>query len=73
MPMIRPNRHPNDNHDIIMDNNNWRPSPSQGPVVGGGGGGVGAPGGGGGEAAMDFLDWRSQVQPDSRRRIVNKI
>ena len=62
-----------------MDNNNWRPNPSQGPVVGGGGGGgvggggVGAPGGGGGEAAMDFLDWRSQVQPDSRRRIVNKI
>ena len=56
-----------------MDNNNWRPNPSQGPVVGGGGGGVGAPGGGGGEAAMDFLDWRSQVQPDSRRRIVNKM
>ncbi|KAM3700121.1 hypothetical protein ACB098_05G074000 [Castanea mollissima] len=22
---------------------------------------------------MDFVDWRSQVQPDSRQRIVNKI
>ena len=60
-----------------MDTNNWRPNPSQGPVVGGGGGvgggGVGAPGGGGGEAAMDFVDWRSRVQPDSRQRIVNKM
>lgn len=60
-----------------MDNNNWRPNPSQGPVVGGGGGigggGVGALGGGGGEAAMDFDDWRSQVQPDFRQRIVNKM
>ncbi|KAF3972816.1 hypothetical protein CMV_003701 [Castanea mollissima] len=63
-----------------MDNNNWRPNPSQGPVVGGGGGGggvgggcVGAPRGGGGEAAMDSVDWRSQLQPDSRQRIVNKI
>ncbi|KAM3747924.1 hypothetical protein ACB098_05G070800 [Castanea mollissima] len=63
-----------------MDNNNWRPNPSQGPVVGGGGGGggvgggcVGAPRGGGGEAAMDSVDWRSQLQPDSCQRIVNKI
>ena len=59
-----------------MDNNNWRPNPSIGPVVGGGGvggGGVGAPGGGGGEAAMNSVDWRSQLQPDSRRRIVNKV
>ena len=60
-----------------MDNNNWRPNPSQGPVVGGGGGvgggGVGAPGRGGGEAAMDSVDWRSQLQPDSRQRIVNKM
>ncbi|KAM4111519.1 hypothetical protein ACJW30_05G072900 [Castanea mollissima] len=36
-----------------MDNNNWRPNPSQ--------------------AAMDSVDWRSQLQPDSRQRIVNKI
>ena len=60
-----------------MENNNWKPNPSQGPVVGGGGGvgggGVGAPGGGGGEAAMDFVDWRSQLKPDSRLRIVNKM
>ena len=59
-----------------MDNNNWRPNPSIGPVVGGGGvggGGVGAPGGGGGEAAMNSVDWRGQLQPDSRRRIVNKV
>ena len=57
-----------------MENNNWKPNPSQGPVVGGGGGGVGAPpGGSGGEAAMDFVDWRSQLKPDSRLRIVNKM
>ncbi|XP_065620449.1 mediator of RNA polymerase II transcription subunit 15a [Quercus suber] len=65
---------------IIMDNNNWRPNPSQGLVVGGGGGsgrvgggGIGAPGGGGGEAAVDSVDWRSQLQPDSRQRIINKM
>ncbi|KAK7823237.1 mediator of rna polymerase ii transcription subunit 15a [Quercus suber] len=57
-----------------MDSNNWRPNPSQCPFVGsGGGGGVGVPGGGGGEADMDSVDWRSQLQPDSRQRIINKI
>ncbi|KAK7858273.1 mediator of rna polymerase ii transcription subunit 15a, partial [Quercus suber] len=38
-----------------------------------GGGGIGAPGGGGGEAAVDSVDWRSQLQPDSRQRIINKM
>ncbi|KAK7858274.1 mediator of rna polymerase ii transcription subunit 15a, partial [Quercus suber] len=57
-----------------MDSNNWRPNPSQCPFVGsGGGGGVGVPGGGGGEADMDSVDWRSQLQPDSRQRIINKM
>ena len=57
-----------------MDSNNWRPNPSQCPFVGGGGGGgVGAPGDGGREAAMHSVDWRSQLQPDSRQRIVNKM
>ena len=60
-----------------MDNNNWRPNPSQGPVVGGGGGvgggGVGAPGGGGGEAAMDSVDWWTQLQPDIRQKILNNM
>lgn len=27
----------------------------------------------GGEPAMDAGDWRSQLQPDSRQRIVNKM
>lgn len=44
----------------MMDNNNWRPAPA------GGGGGVGEP-------TMDAGDWRSQLQPDSRQRIVNKM
>ncbi|GMY18078.1 mediator of RNA polymerase II transcription subunit 15a-like isoform X5 [Fagus crenata] len=44
-----------------MDNNNWRPTPSQGFV------------GGGGEPIMDSVDWRTQLQPDSRHRIVNMI
>ncbi|KAJ9537227.1 hypothetical protein OSB04_029960 [Centaurea solstitialis] len=29
--------------------------------------------GGSGESFMQFYDWRSQLQPDSRQRIVNKI
>ena len=53
-----------------MDNNNWRPTPSQGSVTGGGGG---AGAGGGGESTMDSVDWRTQLQPDSRHRIVNKM
>ncbi|XP_058204905.1 mediator of RNA polymerase II transcription subunit 15a-like [Rhododendron vialii] len=40
-----------------MDTNNWRPAPD----------------GGGGEPTMDAGDWRSQLQPNSRRRIVNEI
>jgi hypothetical protein len=59
-----------------MDNNNWRPTPSQGSVTGGGGGagaGAGAGAGGGGESTMDSVDWRTQLQPDSRHRIVNKM
>ncbi|KAI8572509.1 hypothetical protein RHMOL_Rhmol01G0204700 [Rhododendron molle] len=40
-----------------MDTNNWRPAPA----------------GGGGEPTMDAGDWRSQLQPNSRRRIVNEI
>ena len=27
----------------------------------------------GGEPAMDAVDWRTQLQPDSRQRIVNRI
>ena len=27
----------------------------------------------GGEPAMDAVDWRTQLQPDSRQRIVNKM
>ena len=44
-----------------MDNNNWRPTPSQGFV------------GGGGEPTMDSVDWGTQLQPDSRHRIVNMM
>ncbi|KAI8541797.1 hypothetical protein RHMOL_Rhmol08G0089900 [Rhododendron molle] len=43
-----------------MDNNSWRPAPGGG-------------GGGGGEPTMDAGDWRAQLQPDSRQRIVNKM
>ncbi|XP_048140062.1 mediator of RNA polymerase II transcription subunit 15a isoform X3 [Rhodamnia argentea] len=45
----------------MMDNNNWRPTPP-----GGVGGGVT-------EAALDGGDWRAQLPPESRERIVNKI
>ena len=54
-----------------MDTNNWRPNPNQAPVGGGGGAGGGA--GGGGEPTMDTGDWRTQLPPDSRQRIVNKM
>ncbi|XP_062156342.1 mediator of RNA polymerase II transcription subunit 15a-like isoform X2 [Alnus glutinosa] len=53
-----------------MDTNSWRPNPSQDPVGGGGGAG-GA--GGGEEPTMDTGDWRNQLPPDSRQRIVNRI
>ncbi|KAG2723207.1 hypothetical protein I3760_02G159600 [Carya illinoinensis] len=50
-----------------MDTNNWRPTSGQGPVGGiGGGGGVGEP-------TMDAGDWRTELQPDARQRIVSKI
>lgn len=42
-----------------MDNSNWRPPP---PGVGGGG-----------EAAPETDDWRKQLPPESRQRIVNKM
>ncbi|XP_039159781.1 mediator of RNA polymerase II transcription subunit 15a isoform X2 [Eucalyptus grandis] len=45
----------------MMDNNNWRPTPPAGV------------GGGGAEAALDGGDWRGQLPPESRDRIVNKI
>jgi PAX-interacting protein 1 len=51
-----------------MDTNNWRPDPSQGPV----GGGAEAVGGGA-EPTMDTSYWRTQLPPDSRQRIVNKM
>ncbi|KAF8006481.1 hypothetical protein BT93_K0700 [Corymbia citriodora subsp. variegata] len=47
----------------MVDNNNWRPTPPGG--VGGGGGGT--------EAGLDGADWRSQLLPESRERIVNKM
>ncbi|KAF8009831.1 hypothetical protein BT93_J0732 [Corymbia citriodora subsp. variegata] len=50
----------------MVDNNNWRPTPPGG--VGGGGGG-----GGGTEAGLHGGDWRSQLLPESRERIINKI
>ena len=28
---------------------------------------------GGGDSSMQFYDWRSQMTPDSRQRIVNKM
>ncbi|KAG2723181.1 hypothetical protein I3843_02G137400 [Carya illinoinensis] len=50
-----------------MDTNNWRPTSGQGPVGGiGGGGGVGEP-------TMDAGDWRTELQPEARQRIVSKI
>ncbi|XP_062156090.1 mediator of RNA polymerase II transcription subunit 15a-like isoform X2 [Alnus glutinosa] len=53
-----------------MDTNSWRSNPSQAPV----GGAAGAGGAGvGGEPTMDTGDWRNQLPPDSRQRIVNKI
>ncbi|KAF8009826.1 hypothetical protein BT93_J0729 [Corymbia citriodora subsp. variegata] len=47
----------------MVDNNNWRPTPPGG--VGGGGGGT--------EAGLHGGDWRSQLLPESRERIVNRI
>ena len=44
---------------------NWRPT--QGEGKGGGGGG------GGGEPMLENGDWRTQLQPDSSQRIVNKM
>ncbi|XP_075084129.1 mediator of RNA polymerase II transcription subunit 15a isoform X3 [Nicotiana tabacum] len=40
-----------------MDGNNWRAAQGTAPAAG----------------AMDTADWRTQLQPDSRQRIVNKI
>lgn len=48
-----------------MDGNNWRAAQAQAP---GGGEGGGAAAG-----AMESGDWRTQLMPDSRQRIVNKI
>ncbi|XP_041000124.1 mediator of RNA polymerase II transcription subunit 15a-like isoform X3 [Juglans microcarpa x Juglans regia] len=50
-----------------MDTNNWRPTTGQGPV-----GGIGG-GGGAGEPTMDAGDWRTELQPEARQRIVSKI
>uniref|UniRef100_A0A0V0HI56 Putative ovule protein n=1 Tax=Solanum chacoense TaxID=4108 RepID=A0A0V0HI56_SOLCH len=46
-----------------MDGNNWRAAQAQG----------GGEGGGAAAGAMDSGDWRTQLLPDSRQRIVNKI
>lgn len=48
-----------------MDGNNWRAAQAQAP---GGGEGGGAAAG-----AMESGDWRTQLMPDSRQRIVNKM
>ncbi|KAG5608814.1 hypothetical protein H5410_020095 [Solanum commersonii] len=48
---------------IEMDGNNWRAAQAQG----------GGEGGGAAAGAMDSGDWRTQLLPDSRQRIVNKI
>ncbi|KAG5608730.1 hypothetical protein H5410_020011 [Solanum commersonii] len=50
-----------------MDGNNWRAAQAQG---GGEGGGAAA---GAAAGAVDSGDWRTQLLPDSRQRIVNKI
>ncbi|KAL3338815.1 hypothetical protein AABB24_027774 [Solanum stoloniferum] len=50
-----------------MDANNWRAAQAQVQAQGGGEGGGAAAG------AMDSGDWRTQLLPDSRQRIVNKI
>ncbi|KAG5608817.1 hypothetical protein H5410_020098 [Solanum commersonii] len=46
-----------------MDGNNWRAAQAQG----------GGEGGGAAAGAMESGDWRTQLLPDSRQRIVNKI
>lgn len=50
-----------------MDGNNWRAA-AQAQPQGGGGEGAGAATG-----AIDSGDWRTQLLPDSRQRIVNKM
>ncbi|CAA0828629.1 Mediator of RNA polymerase II transcription subunit 15a [Striga hermonthica] len=51
-----------------MDSNNWRASQGQVQIPGQVIGGESAP-----NAGMEGGDWRTQLQPDSRQRIVNKI
>ncbi|GER32927.1 transcription cofactor [Striga asiatica] len=51
-----------------MDNNNWRASQGQVQIPGQVMGGESVP-----NAGMEGGDWRTQLQPDSRQRIVNKI
>nr|QCI62723.1 non-recognition-of-BTH [Solanum tuberosum] len=46
-----------------MNGNNWRAAQAQG----------GGEGGGAAAGAMESGDWRTQLLPDSRQRIVNKI
>ncbi|MCD7450032.1 hypothetical protein HAX54_003088 [Datura stramonium] len=48
-----------------MDGNNWRAAQAQG--------GEGSATAGAAAGAMDSVDWRAQLLPDSRQRIVNKI
>lgn len=53
-----------------MDGNNWRAAQAQAQAQGGveGAAAAGPPAG-----AMDSGDWRTQLLPDSRQRIVNKM
>lgn len=67
------------NCQLAMDGNSWRapqgqmaPGPPQGGQVGGGGEVSAAPNATP-PATIDSGDWRTQLQADSRQRIVNKI
>lgn len=51
-----------------MDNNSWRSAQGQVPMPGQVIGGEAVP-----AAGMEGGDWRSQLQQDSRQRIVNKM
>lgn len=59
-----------------MDNNSWRAAQGQMPQGQGGAGEASAlPNAANAVAttAMDNVDWRTQLQADSRQRIVNKM
>lgn len=51
-----------------MDSNNWRAAQGQVPIQGQVIGGDPVSAGG-----MEGGDWRTQLQPESRQRIVNKM